>query len=389
MTTGLPEFLIACTMPRDDLLAYPDALRPHVRTVLRALAQHGLMSSAHAVLVGADLPAGLGEQLRAHAKLAAVRHARACFELASLGHRLDAAGVAWAALKGPVLAELDYPRPELRDYADLDVLVDRTAFARVVELLTATGGCVVEQDWREVLQLMKGELNITNPLITIDLHWSLLYDQTLRHAFSWDDSVHLASRVTVDLGNGLVVPVLSPTSAMLHLTVHAALAGGQRLSWMRDIALASRRPGIDWDTFQGLAIGQGVGLCVGAMLRRVRRTLDAGTWPADLEADLLGQSRWGDALDAWDRLHAPPKWSGGSFSGHLLMGSTRRDGRASVRALADRVAAEVGVVRSDAGHPWHRHVPRSLRLPNGACRSATPPWSHSDYRQQFLRAVSG
>src|SRR5688500_15332306 len=57
------------------------------------------------------------------------RHLRTLADLAELGPVLDTAGIPWMVIKGPVLAETIYPRPDLRSYDDLDVVVQPERFA--------------------------------------------------------------------------------------------------------------------------------------------------------------------------------------------------------------------------------------------------------------------
>src|SRR4051794_12287440 len=52
------------------------------------------------------------------------RHLQTLADLRIAGAALDDAGIRWALIKGPALAAL-WPRPDMREYRDLDLLVDR------------------------------------------------------------------------------------------------------------------------------------------------------------------------------------------------------------------------------------------------------------------------
>lgn len=384
MSRDLQRLLVDCARAGvGSTVPFPEALRGQDDRVRRALGAHGLKSAAAVFLDPAGVPDPLREHLDGHLRDARARQATACLQLAVIGHDLDAAGITWAAFKGPVLAYGCYPAGVPRDYVDLDILVERKRFAEAVAVIQERGASVVEQNWREVLHLLKGELNLATGLVMVDVHWSLLYDGSLRQSFRWDDPAHLARRRPADLGSGLMVPTLDPVSTLLHLVLHAALAGGQKLGWLRDIAYASQAPDLDWDAVEQEARDQGVALPVGAMLRRARTTLGLGAWPPGLERALIGRSAWSAALRGLDALHPPSRWSGGSLSGHLLMGATRTDTRASLRELRRRGAEEIGIVRTDALHPWHRYVPAWLRQ----VRPAEPAVIQEHYRDAYWRAV--
>lgn len=384
MKRDLQRLLVDCARAAaGSTVAFPEALRGQGDLVGRALGAHGLKSAAAVFLDPASVPHPMREHLDEHLGEARARDATACLQLALIAHDLDTAGIAWAAFKGPVLAHGVYPAGVPRDYVDLDVLVERKRFAEAVTVIQERGAGIVEQNWREVLHLLKGELNLATRFVMVDVHWSLLYDGPLRQSFRWDDAAHLARRRPVDLGSGLTVPTLDPVSSMLHLALHAGLAGGQKLGWLRDIAFASQAPGLDWDAVEHEARSQGVALPVGAMLRRVRTTLGLGAWPTGLEQALIGRSGWSAVLRGLDTFHPPSRWYGGSLSGHLVMGATRTDTRASLRELRRRGAEEIGIVRTDALHPWHRYVPASLRQ----VRPAEPAVSQERYRDAYWRAV--
>ena len=87
----------------------------------------------------------------------------------SRAQRLSTAGIAYRALKGPLLAHLAYPDPALRSFGDVDVLVGGASFDAAVDALArlgfrrhfaeprpgfdarfAKGACLVRRDGMEV-----------------------------------------------------------------------------------------------------------------------------------------------------------------------------------------------------------------------------------------------
>jgi hypothetical protein len=97
-------------------------------------------------------------------------------------------------------------------------------------------------------------------------------------------------RVRVDLG-GHPVPTLDPADSLIHLAVHAALSGGDRLVWIKDIerAVVIRRP--DWEELVARSREWRVNGPVGVMLHRARVLLDAPV-PRHVPKSLIGARRY-------------------------------------------------------------------------------------------------
>jgi hypothetical protein len=167
-------------------------------------------------------------------------HVRAMTDLRLAAATLDGAGVGWAAFKGPVLAETCYPRPDLRFYTDLDLLVDPAQFPEALAALESAGFTVLDRNWELLNARLPGELHLRAPAGTIvDLHWHLLNRPENRRRLRMPSAQFLAASRRVAVRE-LSVPVLMPADAVVHLSVHAGLTGGDRLLWLCDLALSMR-----------------------------------------------------------------------------------------------------------------------------------------------------
>ncbi len=362
---ALGRLLVACTM--SDGVPIPSELvddaRGSMKHVAAAANHHGISMAVHLGLGEADITESLRAELRTSYEFWKRHHLVMILELARLAKVLDGAGCRWLTLKGPVLSERLYPRNDLRSYADLDVLVDRADFSTAVEVMANLGGSGLETDWKLVLHELKGELNFAlSTRVVVDLHWSLLYDATLRSQFAFSDGAALEHRVRAHLLPRIDVPTLDPVDTFLHLALHACLAGGHKLSWMRDLNHAGAAAGIDFDEVARRAKAQQIGLPVGVMMGKVRRILGSAPWDQRLEAGMCRRGRWPDVVAGVDRIRPPERWHGGSLTGHLVCGSTRANSSESVRQLRSRVKTEVTVFRTDSGHPWRQRFPSATEL---------------------------
>ncbi len=387
---ALRRLLVACALadgsPIDPSLAR--AAGRALPQLPRAARYHGIGAGAWLALREAGLPTPVAIDLERQYQRATLWHLLMLGQLGRVGAALDDAGIPWLTFKGPVISETLYPRSDLRQYVDLDVFVAPDRFADALEVTVALGATVIEHDWSRVLHEMKGELNVAlDSGGVVDLHWSLLYDEHLRRQFSWHDGDLLARRRTVTLSDGCEVPTFDPTDTLLHLLVHACLAGGQRLGWMRDVRLAAAAPDVDADALLQRARAGGVDLCAGVMLRRVRQNLGLPGVPSLLDDALAGGERWTDLIAAFDQLRPASAWHGGQLSGHIVIGSTRRSSDASGRQLLQRARQEVAVLRADPDHPWRRMLRHAPATSRGITLAGAPD-APSPLRAAYLAAVA-
>ena len=97
-------------------------------------------------------------------------------ELLRITAKFEAAEIPVAAMKGAVIAAMAYGDLVLREYEDIDLLIEETDFSRAVGLLEQLGYQPFwRYDDRKVLRFLRhvGEYTLTNSArrATIDLHW--------------------------------------------------------------------------------------------------------------------------------------------------------------------------------------------------------------------------
>lgn len=301
----------------------------------RLAEHHGLAPTVHLAL--RDV---VGVDARTKVKLASAYHAAVRTHLLAvdgirfLADILDD-DVRWLVVKGPILAERLYPRPDMRGYVDLDVLVAPTDYERALIRMESAGASVVERNWRRVVDERPGELRVRLPSgLLVDLHWHLLHRPAWRAHFPLRVEELLDRAQGVEIG-GTPVATLDPAATALHLALHACLAGGDRLVWAVDLhrsLLQLDDPG----ALVTLARRTGTSLPVAAMLDRTHHVL--GTEMAGTLVRSLQPSRaWLGALRAADGLTPLEQSTGGPSIRRIVTRATRRDGRSSAAELRRRV----------------------------------------------------
>ena len=173
---ALAELLIGAALAR-DCPTVPEGVAGLPNTeVLAAADLHRLTPAVYRLLrdrtgFSAEWLAPLA--FRRHEQL--MRHLRAVEDLKYVGAVLDAAGVPWVTVKGPVLAEQIWPSPDMRQYRDLDLVVDRRRFSRALDALQEAELRLVDRNWPLLASSMAGGGCDVRPQrqTPVDLHWDI------------------------------------------------------------------------------------------------------------------------------------------------------------------------------------------------------------------------
>jgi hypothetical protein len=284
-----------------------------------------------------DAPSSLIEPMMQRYQLQVARQLQVLSDLAGLSNVLTDAGVAWAAMKGPVLAERLWSRPDLRTYIDLDILVDRRRFGDVLDTLIAHGSTMVDQNWSLIEQQVRAEVSLTLPNGTsLDLHWHVVNQRRLRSQFTFPIADMLARAVDAKIG-GTTVPTLDPADTLLHLAYHTAHSGGHRLMWLKDVERATADPDLDWAETLRRARAYHVRLPLAIVLARTAKSIGFEVPPPAAAFAAAKHSPWGVFAATTDRWSPVPVLPGDKFSGQLAFKTARRSTASSTLAAIDAV----------------------------------------------------
>lgn len=259
-------------------------------------------------------------------------------ELRAVAAALDPARVRWAALKGPVLGDVVYRRPGIRDYDDLDVLVDSRDLGRALHNLTDAGFELLDRNWTMISATMRGEISLLGRTGTVlDLHWHPINEPRIRRAFSVDVRSMLERREPVRIG-GVTVPTLAAEDVVMTVALHAALSGGHRLKWLLDLHQALQWARRSPEEIAQRAEHHGLALVVGVMIDRVVDHLDPGLAP--FSAAVAPRRAWRLLCAEVSKRHPPVAAELPRRTGRSMFAATRTGPASSTRALVtDRVAS--------------------------------------------------
>jgi hypothetical protein len=238
-----------------------------------AAAMHRVSGSVRRALDGA---AGTSDAvrlaLREAEQHATVRHLTFMRSLVPLARALDRAAIPWVLMKGPVLAATLYPGIGDRTYNDLDVLVGRRDFGRAMAILEELGFEHAIHDWARAEQMLAGQVSMSTPAVSIDLHWHLHYSCEDRRPFALDPEAMIGRSRRIEV-SGLSVPTFDPVDTVSSLAFHAARSDGHRLVWLKDLERALIVGDPDPDELVRRCTADGTGPPVGLMLARARAVL--------------------------------------------------------------------------------------------------------------------
>lgn len=258
------ELVIACLRSRAggaETARLPLLLRasPDWPHVLRIAAYHKVSLLVYHSLktyVAEDVPPAVMSRMRANAAGTARRGLFLVGELVKTLSLFEARGIKALPFKGPAVAYGLYGSLGLREFGDLDILVQKKDVPEATALLVSQGYCAPDQiadtadrpflQFRPFLESpeSQGVFNFyRNDGAAVELHWRFTprhFPFRLVEAGVWE-------RLTSMGLPGLKAPNLSPEDMLLLLCVHGSKHCWERLVWICDIAeLVRAVPHIDW-----------------------------------------------------------------------------------------------------------------------------------------------
>lgn len=326
--------------------------------LLDAAAHHRLSASLYLMLKGS---AGLTDQiavpLAQRYRVGAVWQLRLAQELVRLGRAFSDAAVDWVTFKGPTLSEVYYPRPDLRSYADLDVMVRPSQARQAFQLLLDMGGSPMTGDWDDVRAEGIAQASVQLPGgAVVDLHWHPFSLRRVHEAFPFDPDGLIDRRRRVTLAPGEVW-TLSHEDTLLHLCAHTCFSGGTHLVWFTDIDRVVRGPGVtDWDLIASRARSARLALIAATMLERARQLLGTPVPNPALDG-LAPRYGWRRVMLAAEAVRPLPNTTSGRVTGELLVLSTLDSSATSIRELARKSWFDLLVpLTRDPQHPWRQRI---------------------------------
>jgi signal peptidase I len=251
------EMLICCARTRVD-----SASAERIKILLqkdidwtylvRSARRHGVMPLLYQSLrttCPETVPQAIMDQLQGHFHTNALRNHFLTQELLRLLNLFKAHGIPALTLKGPVLAASVYGNLALRQFCDLDILVQEQDFSSARALLLSQGyhspGKLTRAQETASLQVRHHAKFVRDDgRVLVELHWRIV---ERRFSFALD---RLWERLEPVSLAGATVSNLPPEDLLLYLCAHGSKPAHHwgRLGWVCDVSeLIRTHPGLDWE----------------------------------------------------------------------------------------------------------------------------------------------
>jgi hypothetical protein len=320
----------------------------------RAADHHGIVIPLYRAHSRGDLRSGdatslvaLGRRRRAGALQLTVSAVEVC-------EALRASEVHYALVKGPALA-LAFEDAD-RQFVDVDLVVPPSQMERAISTIGALGAVVLGGvSWPRRDGIAEVTLILPNGS-NVDLHANLVVHAGDRRDFHLDTESLLGRTTTVCI-LGHEISVLDAEDTLVHVALHAALSGGDRLVWLADLDALVRQNGHSWSLLVDRSRDAGAALVVGVMLDRAVEVLGC---PVPREVVLALQQRgilWAKMLRQFERWRPTAANYDRNLRGQVLIRSTRRSSYTSLAALVRLIRTDVvGHLLHDRQHPWRVRI---------------------------------
>jgi len=197
------------------------------------------------------------EHLREHTRVFAARNAYLLHELARLLALFAAERIPVIPYKGPVIATLAYGDVGLREFNDLDLLVQPQDIERASRVLRDAGfetrNRLTPREQAHVQKEFK-EYCFQSGLVVVEPHWSITarrFPFPIDYAALWDRARPAA------LGHAMAL-VFAPEDMLVIQCVTGGKSRWRRLELVCDVAeLLQAFPDLDWEAVEGRAIASG------------------------------------------------------------------------------------------------------------------------------------
>ena len=175
-------------------------------------------------------------------------------ELIKVMKLLEEHNIKAIAFKGPTLAQLAYGDITLRQYCDLDILIQAKSLQKSYAILLDTYSVQTKLQYLDN-DLYIDKLNDVNFFnksnnILIELHWNLFQKQ-FSNTLLFADILKSSQKVKIQ---GYEFSIFSNEVLLLYLCIHGSKHCWERISWILDIdKIIRKNPNLNWDLIEKMA----------------------------------------------------------------------------------------------------------------------------------------
>lgn len=225
-------------------------------TVMALAGRHAVIPLVYTQLAEAGIayaaPASVVASLRQAFEQNAHSSLHLAAELTRIAQQFGSEGLPVIAYKGPVSAVELYGNLALRQFSDIDLLVDGTEVGRATAILAASGYLsILSRAERVPLDAdCERQLENADGSVTIDLHWDFAQPHLAIGSLpaAWRERTRQLEIA------GVSITTFGLEDTALVLVIHGGKHYWERIAWVADLAaLLFRNPGLDWEALLAAA----------------------------------------------------------------------------------------------------------------------------------------
>ena len=251
------QFLIACCKAdpsQDDIdfiRTFIDQEHSALDSIIPLAIQHGVLPLVYYSIKthteDMDIAPFLSK-LKQNYQAIAQRNILMSAELIRITQLLEKSGIEVLAFKGPTLAQMAYGDITLRQFADLDILIDEKD-------VYSAASALMDQKYTNLnpLKMLKSEVcldvakdfHLLNPnsTIHIEMHWNLFEK---KHKTDLSNLGGQVATQNIDINN-TTMKTLSNEILLVYLCIHGSKHTWERIEWICDVDRLIRSQEIDWE----------------------------------------------------------------------------------------------------------------------------------------------
>ncbi|WP_277755200.1 nucleotidyltransferase family protein [Pseudactinotalea terrae] len=329
----------------------PPADLDSTKDLIRAVRHHRIAPLAHVAYREVCPP--LAAELRVDRDDAIGTHLRASIVLEQIRALLG--DTPWVTFKGAVLSETAHPRPGLRTYHDVDVLVSPQDLREVCSVLLGHKWQIADYDDMLRNPETPGEMHWISPAgLLVDLHWSMTNTAVRRARLSVATDDILARRREVSIGLSRTW-TLDEVDSLVHVGLHATLTGANRLLLLLDTDRVARNIA-DWGPVAQRAMEWQAEPHLSLVLSRAQRIFDTPL-PPTLDTELGVSATFSRLCAVVDNLAPVPAARRDQGVARMFARAVRRGARRTAASVTR--SAAIGVAERVVRPKRHRAQERT------------------------------
>ena len=242
-------FLISCCQTEPDFKDIASQLKelPDTKKIIVLASRHGILPLVYKTLRHSklDLNTNLLTELKSRYMHISQKNMLMTAELIKTMKLFKENNIEALAFKGPTLAQLAYGDITLRQYGDLDILIDKTQLVFANKILQKNGYTLLYPQKVLTSKTCLGiliDVGYLHNNVHIELHWKLLQSKHAgKNALAKPGD--FKKEVTI---NTYTLNALANELLLVYLCLHGSKHAWERIEWICDIDRLIRSQDFDW-----------------------------------------------------------------------------------------------------------------------------------------------